>query len=97
LLKTSMCNTGDTVSIRELMQPNHWLQTRLNVLLRPTRWIAQRRFESVPVPTPVGPRHVCVGVYTVNGRAAGAYGRLSERPLIDFAAADVALLLEDND
>jgi len=97
LLKTAMCNTGDTVSIRELMQPNHWLQTRLSVLLRPTKWVAQRRFESVPVPTPVGPRHVCVGVYTVNGRAAGAYGRLSEKPLIDFAAVDVALLLEDND
>jgi hypothetical protein len=38
-----------------------------------------------------------VGVYTVNGRAAGAYARLSEKPLIDFAAIDVALLIEEND
>jgi len=97
LVKTAMCNTGDTVSIRELMPRNHWLQTRLSVLLSPANWVAQRRFDSVPVSTPVGPRHVCVGVYTVNGRAAGAYARLAEKPLIDFAAVDVALLLEEDD
>lgn len=97
LVKTAMCNTGDTVSIRDLMNAKQWLQTRLNVWLRPGQWVAQRRFESVPVPTPVGPRHVCVGVYTVNGRTAGAYARLAEKPLIDFLAVDVALLLEQDD
>jgi hypothetical protein len=49
------------------------------------------------VETPIGPRHVCIGVYTVNGRAAGAYARFSAKPVIDFAAVDVALLLEDDD
>jgi hypothetical protein len=83
------------VSIRELMQTNQWLKTRLSILLSPAKWVAQRRFESVPVFTPDGPRHVCVGVYTINGCAAGAYGRISEKPLIDFAAVDVAMLIED--
>lgn len=97
LLKTAFCNTGDTVSMREFMRPGQWLRTRMAAHLWPGHWIAQRRFESVPVSTSIGPRHVCVGVYTVNGRAAGAYTRLSPRPIIDFAAADVALLLEDDD
>lgn len=97
LLKTALCNTGDTVSIRELMRPAHWTQTRLAAQLFPGHWAAQRRFESVPVSTPLGPRHVCVGIYTVNGRAAGAYGRYSSKPVIDFAAVDAALLLEDDD
>ena len=97
LVKTAMCNTGDTVSIRDLMPAQQWLQTRLSVWLRPGQWIAQRRFESVPLPTPAGPRHVCVGVYTVNGRTAGAYARLAEKPLIDFTAVDAALLLEQDD
>jgi glutathionylspermidine synthase len=97
VLKSAMCNTGDTVSIRGLMRPRDWLETRLRASLAPSGWIAQRRFESVEVSTPDGPRHVCVGVYTVDGRAAGAYARLSERPLIDFAAVDVALLVEDDD
>jgi hypothetical protein len=92
-----MCNTGDTVSVRELMTPAQWLRTRLAVGFSPSNWIAQRRFESVPVSTPAGPAHVCVGVYTVNGRAAGAYTRLSKKPLIDFSATDVALLLENDE
>ena len=97
LVKSAMCNTGDTVGIRSLMSPNQWRQTRLSVWLSPAKWVAQRRFDSVPVSTPVGPRHVCAGVYTVNGRAVGAYARLSEKPLIDFAAVDVALLIEEDD
>jgi len=97
LVKTAMCNTGDTVSVRELQTAKQWLQTRLAVLLAPGQWVAQRRFESVPVPTPIGPRHVCVGVYTVNGRTTGAYARLARKPLIDFEAVDVALLLEEDD
>jgi hypothetical protein len=97
LLKAALCNTGDTVSVRELMRPGDWLRTRLAVGFSPAHWVAQRRFESVPVSTPLGPRHVCVGVYTVNGRTAGGYARCSKRPVIDFAAADVALLLEDDE
>lgn len=97
IVKTAMCNTGDTVCIRELMSWNRWLQTRFSVFIAPERWVAQRRFESVPIPTPSGPRHVCVGVYTVNGRTAGAYARLAEKPLIDFQSVDVALLIENDD
>jgi hypothetical protein len=97
LLKTALCNNGDTVSIRELMKPADWLRTRITVRLRPTQWLAQRRFESLPVATPAGPRHVCVGVYTVNGKSAGAYARLAERTIVDFTATDVALLLDDDE
>jgi len=97
LLKTAMCNNGDTVSIRDLMRPREWLRTRVAVALSSGGWVAQRRFESVPVATPSGPRHVCVGIYTVNGKSAGAYARLAVKPVVDFAAVDVALLLENND
>jgi hypothetical protein len=94
ILKTAMCNTGDTVSVREWMPTREWTRTRMAVHLAPGNWVAQRRFESVPVSTTIGRRHVCLGVYTVNGRAAGAYARFSRKPLIDFAATDAALLLE---
>jgi glutathionylspermidine synthase len=97
LLKTAMCNNGDTICIRDSMSHKAWLRLRISVQLSPGKWIAQRHFESVPVSTPVGPRHVCIGVYTVNGRAAGAYARLSKKPVIDFSATDVALLLKDDE
>jgi len=97
LLKTAMCNTGDTISVREWMRPGEWLKARIGVRVSPDSWVAQQRFESVPISTPAGFRHACVGIYTVNGQAAGAYARLSEKPVIDFAARDVALLLEDDE
>lgn len=97
LLKTALCNTGDTVSKREWMKSRDWLRTRLQVHLSPGNWAAQRRFESRPISTPLGLRHACVGVFTINGRAAGAYTRLSAGPVIDFAATDVALLLETDE
>jgi hypothetical protein len=97
LLKTAYCNTGDTVSMRGLMPRSAWLRTRLSAYLRPQQWLAQRRFESVPITTPVGKRHVCIGIYTINGKAAGAYVRLAEKPIIDFAAVDAALLIEENE
>ncbi len=94
LLKTALCNNGDTVNIRELLPASAWRKTRWQALLSPRKWVAQRRFDSVPLPTPLGLRHVCLGIYTVDGRAAGAYARLSENPVINFAAVDVALLIQ---
>ena len=96
LVKSAMSNTGDDVCVRALMTAKDWTRTRWAVLLRPARWLAQRRFESVAIETPRGLMHACVGVYTIDGRAAGAYARLAPRPLIDFAAVDVALLLEED-
>jgi len=97
LLKTAFCNTGDAVCMPELLPNRQWWQSRWAARLNPKGWVAQRRFDSMPLATPLGRRHVCVGVYTVNGRAAGAYTRLATRPLVDFAAMDVALLIEDDE
>jgi hypothetical protein len=61
----------------------------------PRAWAAQRRFAAAPLRTPRGPRYPCVGVYVVEGRAAGFYGRLAERPLVDHHARDVVVLVRE--
>ena len=66
----------------------------LDARLRPWRWAAQRRFEAQPVPTPRGPMYPCLGVYTIDGRASGIFGRLASGPLIDFAATEAAVLVD---
>jgi len=96
LIKSAMCNTGDTVCVRELLGVDEWSRARRSARWSPRGWVAQRRFESLPIATPTGPRHVCIGVYTINGRAAGVYARLAVKPVIDFAATDAALLLDDD-
>lgn len=59
----------------------------------PSGWAAQRLFESVPLPTPQGPRHICLGIFTVNGSVAGAYARMTAKPLVDGYAEEIAVLV----
>jgi hypothetical protein len=63
----------------------------------PTRWVAQRRFESVALPTERGPSHVCLGIYTVNGVAAGAFTRIRGKALIDKHSLWIPVLIPDTD
>jgi hypothetical protein len=39
----------------------------------------------------------CIGIYTLNDRVIGAYGRVARRPLIDHLAQDAAVLVADAD
>lgn len=55
--------------------------------------MAQQRFATVPVATPIGEVHPCLGVYTVDAVAAGAYARTSVDGLVDGRAADTAVLI----
>jgi hypothetical protein len=97
ILKSAYCNTGDAISMRPLMTRLQWASLAVRVHLAPSGWVAQRRFANVPLETPRGPMLPCIGVYTVDGRAAGAYGRMSEKPLIDATATDVAVLISENE
>jgi len=94
VLKSAFCNTGDTVAARSVLGDAQWRQASREVLRRPGEWVAQRRFQLIPVDTPLGPRFACLGVYTVDGTAAGVYGRVSVSPVINYQAADVAVLVE---
>jgi hypothetical protein len=94
MLKSAYSNTGDTVCIREFMAPRDWRKLRREMWPCSGRWLAQRRFQPLPVQTPMGKMYPCLGVYTVNGQTAGIYGRLGIRPWIDFSAMDVAVLVE---
>jgi hypothetical protein len=93
LLKGAFGNTGDEVIDRTQATRRVWRSAAWAARLWPWGWAAQRRFAALPVETPAGPMYPCLGVYTVDGRAAGVYGRLAPRPLIDYAAVDVAVLI----
>jgi glutathionylspermidine synthase len=92
LLKTAYCNTGDTVTVRGMA---NYIKAVSQALLVPYQWLAQWQFENAAIATPWGTMYPCVGVYTINGKAAGIYGRMAPQPLINFAAIDVAILIQD--
>jgi glutathionylspermidine synthase len=93
LLKQAYCNTGDHVYIRPLMTKRAWSWLRWQLCWHADRWVAQRRFEAVPVDSPVGPLFPCIGIYTVDGQAAGVYARASPHRIIDGTAMDIAVLI----
>jgi hypothetical protein len=96
VLKRAYGNNGDDVYLPDLDSPAAWRRAAWAASLRPGGWAAQRRFHPTAIPTPLGLRFPCLGVYTVDGRAAGIYGRLSLTPRTDYAAVDVAVLLRDD-
>jgi glutathionylspermidine synthase len=95
IVKTALCNTGDTVGMRGQVRPREWRRMRREIFFGPGGWIAQRRFEASPIDSPAGEIYPCLGVYTVDGAAAGIYGGYSTKPLIDYAAVDAAVLVEE--
>lgn len=97
LIKTAWCNTGDSVSGRGLIGARDWRRAYWSATLWPRQWVAQRRFQPLPVASPIGEVCPCIGVYTIDGRACGAYTRISTGLVIDHRAIDAALLLTEMD
>jgi hypothetical protein len=91
LLKSALCNNGDSVSIPGTPQ---WRKAHREAFWFPSHWIAQRCFNTLAIPTPAGPMYPCLGVYVLDGKPIGIYGRISPKPVIDYTAIDVAVLLE---
>jgi hypothetical protein len=92
ILKPALGRVGEGVGVMEAVDRKEQRAIRRGAWLRPGSWVAQRRFRTTPIETIDGPQYVCLGVYTVDARAVGAYGRLAPRPLIDSRATDTAVL-----
>jgi hypothetical protein len=94
VLKPAFGRVGEAIGIRGCTPPKELEGIAREARRRPRQWVVQRRFQSVPIATPEGPMHACIGVYTIGGRAAGLYGRVTPTPPIDSKARDVAVLVE---
>ena len=95
IYKPALGRVGEGISIQEAITTKELSQIQRAVRRNPRGWIAQKRFESKPVLGADGESyHLCVGVFTVDGKAAGFYGRISPYPRIDEKAKDIPLLVE---
>lgn len=92
VLKPALGRVGEDIAIAGVTQSKELEKIHRHARRHPREWAAQRRFEINPLPDIGGNWYPCVGVYTVNGRAAGAYGRLNRSPLINATSTDVAIL-----
>jgi len=95
VLKPALGRVGEGIGLPGTTTVKEWKSIRRSLFWFPRHWAVQRRFEAVPLETSEGLRYPAIGVFTIDGRVAGAYGRLSARPLIDSRSQDVAVLLTE--
>jgi len=95
VLKRSYSNNGDSVLSRRWSGTRDYALAFTHGHIAPAQWAAQQWFETLPLETPAGLMRPCLGVYVVDGRACGIYGRLTAFPLIDYRAIDTPVLVED--
>lgn len=93
VLKTVFGAVGRGVAIAGISSGRAYSEAVRQAKRHPYAWVAQRRFEMQPIETPSGQRHICLGIFTVDGRAAGAFGRSSRTALTGLDAKDIVVLL----
>ena len=97
IYKPACGRVGEKISIKEACEGDEYKKIIVDVKRHPKKYLAQKRFNSKPLTGENGEEfHVCLGSYTVDGKHAGYYARISETPRIDSNAADIPVLIEGN-
>ena len=95
IFKPALGRVGEGISIREAITEKEGLRIEKLVGKQPEDWVAQKKFTSQPLINENGETyHLCVGVFTVDGKSAGFYGRISPYARIDDRAKDIAILVK---
>jgi hypothetical protein len=92
VVKPALGRVGEGIGMRDLVEPKEMRRIVRSARWWPTAWVAQRRFQTVPIHVDGTRVFPCLGVYTLDRQVIGAYGRFARLPLIDARAADAAVL-----
>lgn len=95
VIKPIFGRVGDGVAIEGVTPPHLYKKIVRAAKRRSGEWIAQKKFQAVAIRSEHGDLYPSIGVFTINGLAAGAYGRVGRKPLIDHEAQDVAVLISE--
>lgn len=95
IYKPACGRVGEKISIKEACKDGEYEEIIKDVKKHPKQYLAQKKFNSKPLLSEDGENfHVCLGSYSVDGKPAGYYARISRTPRIDSNAADIPVLIE---
>ena len=94
IYKPACGRVGEKISIKEACSEEEYKIILKDVKKRPKAYLAQKKFISKPLEIDKEQYHVCLGSYTVDGKHAGYYARISKTSRIDSNAADIPVLIE---
>lgn len=94
IYKPALGRVGEGISIKEAASKEELSKIEKAARRHAADWVVQQRFISQPLTTAeLECYHLCIGVFTVDGKSAGFYGRISPYPRIDSRAKDIPLLV----
>jgi len=94
IYKPALGRVGEGITVKGAIPEKERLKIEKDARKYSIDWVAQQMFMSQPLPsTDNTSYHLCLGVFTVNGKRAGFYGRISPYPLIDSKAKDIPVLI----
>ena len=85
---------GEKIAIKDSCSNEEYNEILKDVRKHKKRYILQKKFISKPVVFEGCNYHVCLGSYTVDGKHAGFYARVSRKTRIDSDAIDVPVIIE---
>ena len=86
---------GERISIKEACKGDEYEKILRDVKKHPQQYLLQKYFKSKAIITNDGNKyHICLGSYTIEGKHAGYYARMSLYPRIDSYAEDIPVLIE---
>ena len=86
---------GERISIKEACKGDEYEKILRDVKKHPRQYLLQKDFKSKAIITNDGNKyHICLGSYTIEGKHAGYYARMSQYPRIDSYAEDIPVLIE---
>lgn len=95
IFKPACGRVGEKISIKEACKEDEYRKIMADVKKHPKKYLAQKKFNSKPLISEEGESfHVCLGSYSVEGKHAGYYARISKLPRIDSYAADIPVLIK---
>lgn len=95
IYKPACGRVGEKISIKEACSDEEYQKILKDVKKHPKLYLAQKKFISKALKDENNNEyHVCLGSYTVDGKHAGYYARISKKNRIDSNAADIPVLIE---
>jgi hypothetical protein len=96
VLKPNLGRVGEDIVSRGVSPLSRLARVAAHALLHPRDYVAQRRFHPVAWQVEKERMYPCVGVFTLDGRVVGAYGRASRDLFVNETAIDTPVLVIDS-
>lgn len=95
ILKPAFGRVGEGVTVPQTMSAKEFSKIRWGARVFSRDWLSQRLFIAKELLNSSGiAQYLCVGVFVVNGKACGFYGRVADKPRISLQAQDIPVLIQ---